>query len=160
MQGNVEDGEIVEAEVEAGEVLEENDEASGHEMPVMEPGSCPHCRQLSEEEQCIRTVPVAEHRIGKNLNGCIMTFAPVHDRVQPKASKLSAPVVFKVEAETLTRMCPPMILLLSMSCIAHRMIFSSRELHIARMFLSDVAEMSLFSQTVIRTKQYVSLNYI
>lgn len=55
--------------------------------PLFERGTCPHCSQHSEDKQCIRDVLVKEHMIGKELNGCIMTFAPPHNRVQPKVRK-------------------------------------------------------------------------
>ncbi|KAI0734988.1 hypothetical protein BC629DRAFT_1446481 [Irpex lacteus] len=81
---NIEDGEIVEGEVEEGELQTVDDGDDDNEMTAFERGTFPHCSQHSEDKQCIRDVLVKEHMIGKELNGCIMTFAPPHDRVQPK----------------------------------------------------------------------------
>lgn len=49
---------------------------------------CPHCRDLTEEQQCIRNFFVHDHKNLEGLTGIIVTDAPEDDRMRPKVSLL------------------------------------------------------------------------
>ncbi|KAI0089515.1 hypothetical protein BDY19DRAFT_993109 [Irpex rosettiformis] len=88
---SLEEGEIMEAE--DGQICIEDEDEDDQDSPTPSTSTCPNCINYPQDEQCVRTVFVHEHSIGKNLNGCIMTFAPEDDRVTPM--RASGPIIYR-----------------------------------------------------------------